>query len=259
MRIPRHPIRTALNRAGYELVRLPSPDFLAETHPDLANEEEFVSFVRRVFPYTMTTVERMWALYEATRYVHEHGIEGSIVECGVWRGGSTMIAALTLQSTGDVDRDIYLYDTFEGMSEPSEHDRSARLPDLADTWDDHRGNVADPVFAYAAIEDVRANLATTEYPAERLHFVQGKVEDTIPETLPGTIALLRLDTDWYESTRHELTHLYPLLAPGGILIIDDYGDWDGARRAVDEWRDATAPAPLMQRIDQTGRLFIKPA
>lgn len=258
IRIPRHPVTTALNRAGRELVRIPSPEHLAETHPDLAAEQEFAALAARVFPFTMTTFERLWALYEATRHVHAHGIEGSFVECGVWRGGSTMLAALTLQAEGDTTRDIYLYDTFAGMSEPTEDDRSAALPDLSDNWEAHRGNVDDPVFAFAALDDVQANLASTDYPDERLHFVQGKVEDTIPETLPGTIALLRLDTDWYESTKHELEHLYPLLAPGGVLIIDDYGAWEGARRAVDEWRAAMSPAPLMQRIDQTGRLIVKP-
>jgi predicted O-methyltransferase YrrM len=104
---------------------------------------------------------------------------------------------------------------------------------------------------------VRETVARAGYPAERIHFVKGAVEETIPRTLPGPLALLRLDTDWYQSTRHELVHLYPLLAPGGVLIVDDYGHWQGAARAVDEYFAAHPPGPLLTRIDYTGRLAVK--
>ena len=108
----------------------------------------------------------------------------------------------------------------------------------------------------ATLDEVAApTCAATGYPAERLHFVEGKVEDTIPEQAPERIALLRLDTDWYESTRHELEHLYPRLSPGGVLIIDDYGHWEGARQAVDEYFKGEV---YLHRIDYTGRLAIKP-
>jgi hypothetical protein len=100
---------------------------------------------------------------------------------------------------------------------------------------------------------------STGYPADRLHLVQGKVEDTLPGAAPARIALLRLDTDWYESTRHELVHLYPRLVPNGVLIIDDYGDWVGAKEAVDEYFAAQPFQPFLSRMDHTGRLAIKPA
>ncbi|MGA2717069.1 MAG: TylF/MycF/NovP-related O-methyltransferase [Bryobacteraceae bacterium] len=93
--------------------------------------------------------------------------------------------------------------------------------------------------------------------AARVHFIRGKVEETIPSQAPESIALLRMDTDWYESTRHELEHLFPRLSPGGILIIDDYGDWQGARRATDEFLANHAPALFLSRIDDTGRLAVK--
>ena len=109
--------------------------------------------------------------------------------------------------------------------------------------------------------DVHSNgsaaMALTNYDPKCMHFVQGKVEDTIPEQAPQSIALLRLDTDWYESTRHELEHLFPRLSPGGILIIDDYGDWQGARKATDEFVAKHAPGFFLSRIDDTGRLAIK--
>jgi O-methyltransferase len=104
---------------------------------------------------------------------------------------------------------------------------------------------------------VKGNLAQTKYPAERIHYIQGKVEDTVPQNAPPTLALLRLDTDWYESTRHELKHLFPLLIDGGFLIIDDYGHWEGARKAVDEFLAGSAKKYFLHRIDNTGRLIIK--
>jgi hypothetical protein len=101
-------------------------------------------------------------------------------------------------------------------------------------------------------------MAMTNYPQDKLNYVVGKVEDTIPETLPRKIALLRLDTDWYESTLHELNHLYPLLTEGGVLIIDDYGHWQGAKKAVDEYIEKNKLKILLNRIDYTGRIAIKP-
>lgn len=256
--IPRHPGKALLDAIGVSVSRHPSPARLAATHPDLAENEEFARLAVRVWPYTMTSIERLWALYEAVRHVEQTGVEGAIVECGVWRGGSSMLAALTLQAQGAEQRDLYLYDTFSGMTDPSEHDAGRHEPDLAAEWDRFKGNTAHPVFAHASIDDVRANMASTGYPAERLHYVQGKVEVTIPATLPGRIALLRLDTDWYESTKHELEHLYPLLAPGGVLLIDDYGYWAGARRAVDEWLETLDQPVLLSRVDDSARMALKP-
>ncbi len=104
---------------------------------------------------------------------------------------------------------------------------------------------------------MKAGFETVPYPAERVHFVPGKVEDTVPQKAPESIALLRLDTDWYSSTRHELEHLYPRLVSGGVLILDDYGWWQGARQATDEWlRDNGFQLALWRA--GTGRVAIKP-
>ena len=210
----------------------------------------------KIKPYTMTSPERVIGLCDAVRYVVANGIEGAIVECGVWRGGSSMAAALMLADLGAPDRDLYLFDTFEGMSEPGELDRragdAAGAADLLAT-----STKGDKVWAYSPIDEVRKNLASTGYPLERIKFVQGKVEDTIPGDAPDKIALLRLDTDWYESTRHELEHLFPRLVPGGVLIIDDYGAWEGARRAVDEYVAGGKVKLLLNRIDETGRVGVK--
>jgi hypothetical protein len=198
----------------------------------------------------------VFAFCEAVRYVERRSIPGAIVECGVWRGGSSMAAALMLGALGAQGRDLCLFDTFEGMSAPTEADQRSRDAAPADRLLD-TSRRDEKIWCCSPLEEVRTNLASTGYPPERIHFVEGKVEETLPGAAPETIAVLRLDTDWYQSTRHELEHLFPRLAPGGVLIIDDYGAWEGARKAVDEYF-ASSPL-LLNRIDETGRIAVKAA
>jgi O-methyltransferase len=245
----------ALARIGFEVRRVPKAGKLAATHPDL--EPEFGDAFALAEPFTMTSVERMYALWQAVGHIHRAGVPGDVVECGVWRGGSSLLAADTLARLGDESRTIWLYDTFEGMSEPTDRDVSFDGDRIVDRWSVLREDRDDPVLCYADLPDVKATMARSGYPADRIRYVQGKVEDTIPADCPESIALLRLDTDWYESTRHELEHLYPRLAPGGVLILDDYGDWKGARDATDEYFAQHPDPPLLQRIDQTGRIAVK--
>jgi len=245
-------------RAGLELRRVADPAHAGRTHPDIA-DRSFYELAARCGAFTMTSIERMCALYTAVGQVVDQRVRGDVVECGVWRGGSSMLAALTLMQKRDEDRSLWLYDTFEGMPEPGALDKDLSGLSMEQTWSDHKGRRSDPIFAYAGLDDVHANLASTGFPGARTHFVQGKVEDTIPERMPEHIAVLRLDTDWYESTRHELEHLYPRLSAGGVLIIDDYGHWQGARKAVDEWRATIEDPPVLWRIDETARAGVKPA
>jgi O-methyltransferase len=211
---------------------------------------------RRVGPYTMTTPPRVYALVRAVEYVVARGVPGAIVECGVWRGGSMMAAALTLLRLDAADRELYLYDTFAGMPPPSDVDTTRsgeRAEDLL-----AEGDEESHIWAIASLSDVRDAVLSTRYPEERIHFVEGLVENTLPATAPDHIALLRLDTDWYSSTRHELEQLYPRLAPGGVLILDDYGHWQGARQAVDEYLAANRISLLLNRVDGTARIAVKP-
>jgi hypothetical protein len=220
------------------------------------------AIIERTASYSIAGIPRTQALIDAVRYCVTRDIEGDFAECGVWRGGSVLAMILTLQALGVTDRDIHLYDTFEGMTEPTEHDTSPVEAPALQTWADAQSRDARPwpEFFEPEVfneEGVRELLLSTGYPAERLHFVRGPVEETLPGRAPERLALLRLDTDWYESTRHELEHLYPRLAPGGVLIVDDYGHWEGCRRAVDEYFSASAPPPLLSRIDYTGRIAVK--
>jgi hypothetical protein len=229
---------------------------LASTHPDL--EPEFAHVHASCAPYTMTSVERMYALWQAVGHVVIHDVPGDVVECGVWRGGSSMLAALALLTRGVDDRGLWLFDTFEGMSDPTEHDVEAQTGlRVEQHWEHLRHQRESHLVAYASLREVQTNMAMIPYPEQHVHFVQGKVEDTLPAQAPERIALLRLDTDWYASTRHELEQLWDRLQPGGVLIIDDYGHWAGARQAVDEFFAGRADAPLLSRIDYTGRIGVK--
>jgi hypothetical protein len=219
-----------------------------------AEDVDDVEIWHHVAPFTLTSPERIQALVDSVRYLERHQVAGAFVECGVWRGGSMMAAALAL--SGATNREFFLFDTYQGMPPPSDVDI------------DYRGNTAelllnDPsragdITLVAQLDEVRRNMASTNYPESKIHYIEGKVEDTVPERAPEQIALLRLDTDWYESTRHELHHLFPRLVSGGVLIVDDYGHWKGARQAVDEYLDSTGIRLLLCRIDFTGRIAVVP-
>lgn len=218
--------------------------------------------VERALPLTMTGVQRLHALVEAVRHCVRRDVPGAFVECGVWRGGSVLAMIIALQELGVDDRDLFLYDTFEGMTTPTEHDVSAYEAPALQTWGEAARANARPwaqLFDPEVFNErsVRETVLSTGYPAERVHLVRGAVEDTLPADAPERLALLRLDTDWYASTRHELVHLYPRLSGGGVLIIDDYGHWQGARRAVDEYFATDAPPPLLHRIDYASRIAVK--
>jgi len=227
-------------------------DYRPTNYDDLSNKIH-----ARVQDYTMTTLERVNALVEAIKYIEKNNIAGSLVECGVWKGGSIMAMALTLKELGNTTRDIYLYDTFEGMNAPTKEDvllngesaevkfSKTKISDDSSTW------------CMCPIEKVKKNVLSTGYPEDKIHFIKGTVETTIPSILPDKIALLRLDTDWYESTKHEMKYLYPILSNKGILIIDDYGQWQGAKQAIDEYIAENDNNLFLNRIDYTGRIGIK--
>src|SRR6266550_48538 len=220
-------------------------------------DEQLTATVKASIPYSLTSAERLVAMCEAVRYVTRYEIPGAIVECGVWAGGSMMAAARTLLDAGVTSRDLWLFDTFAGMPEPSELDRDLRGVAASKRYRGSAGR-GDPRWACAPLDRVRRNLTSTGYPVHRCHLVKGMVEDTVPDQAPDPIALLRLDTDWYASTRHELTHLAGRVSAHGVLIVDDYGHWDGARRAVDEWL-AEFPRPvLLSRLDYSGRMAVLP-
>lgn len=245
-----------LRRLGYDLRRLDA------VPPDFGPEE--TEMFQRVQPFTQTQPEAIVTLVEAIRYLVRHKIEGAIVECGVWRGGSMRAAAETLLALNEASRDLYLFDTFEGMTEPNDIDVDVDI-DIgmqreAPTakWKRLQRKDGGNDWNYVPLEQVQKVIYETGYDQTKIHFVKGRVEDTLPKHSPQKIALLRLDTDWYQSTHHELVHLFPNLVPGGILIIDDYGSFKGSKKAVDEYFELHNIATPLIRIDRMVRLAIKP-
>ena len=229
----------------------------ATLSPDMF-ETEFRELYKLCSPYTMTSCERMYGLYKAVDYVLSSGVPGDFVECGVWRGGSAMIIAKMMVNRGVENRKIYMYDTYEGMSPPTNFDIDINGQNASELMAISANKKEMSVWCLADLSEVKQNLASTGLAPEQLIFIKGKVEETIPEIVPEhKIAILRLDTDWYESTKHELLHLYPILSVNGVLIIDDYGHWSGCRKAVDEYFNSHNVKILMNRIDYTGRIGIK--
>jgi O-methyltransferase len=245
-----------INKLGYKIIK---NDGLLDNNGIPADivDPVFIKLYSECQPFSFTSIEPLYSLYQSVQYIVSNNIPGDFVECGVWKGGSAMLIAKTLLQLGVTDRKIYLYDTYEGMSEPS-----AKDVDFKDESADKLLNSSDKfdeksMWCYSSIDEVKNNLVSTNYPAQNLVFIKGKVEDTIPQSIPSKISLLRLDTDWYESTYHEFVHLYPLLSLQGVLIIDDYGHWKGAREATDNYFKENNIRILLNRIDYTVRVGIK--
>lgn len=235
---------------------LASLDELKRRAPDLPAWQ--IDIIAQAYPYTMTGLNRLSVLIEAVCYVEENSVHGDIVECGVWRGGSMVAAAKTLQHLNRRRR-LWLYDTFSGMSPPTKEDATYYGIHADEVYDKVRSQKEGSEWCKATLEDVVEVMNRSGYDSSQVSYVKGKVEDTIPASLPERISILRLDTDFYESTKHELLHLYELVVPGGIVIIDDYGYWKGARKAVDEFLEGIPDRIFMTRIDSSGRVFVKPA
>ena len=244
-RVAKKIVKKAFNMFGYTTIaRVPS-DTRMPPPP------EFEEIYEKCRMYTMTSRAKMFILYKTVLYILDAGIPGDFVECGVWKGGSMMLVAYTLLARGKDDRKIYLYDTFEGLPMPSKEDYVLKNNKSAfKKWQEKQKRDHNE-WCFSPLEEVEENMHSTGYPKDKLIFVKGKVEETIPQTIPREISILRLDTDWYESTKHELIHLYPLLAMHGVVILDDYGYWAGTTKATDEYiREKSIPLFL---IDSYGR------
>lgn len=220
----------------------------APSFVDIESDKVFMEIHKACDPYTMTPIEVQYALYQACKYIVQAGINDSFVECGVWRGGSAMIAAKTLLALKKCIL-FKLYDTYEGMTEPGKEDIN------------YAGVSGDRLYKsrylVATLDEVKRNFRSTGYPDEPIvSYIKGDIRKTIPDK-HERISILRLDTDFYDSTKIELEKLYPCLVPGGVLIIDDVGHWQGSAKAMEEYF-ADKPNVFFNRVNYSCRLAIKP-
>jgi O-methyltransferase len=250
---------TAMNEARQRLEAAQSYDLSASDW----------NLLKGLRPLTATSLESLIATMRATQYIVDANIPGALVECGVFRGGQVALMLRVLVQNGITDRDVYAFDTFKGMPEPGKEDVVVQVtvsPEsprpgtpASEIWKTLRnadGSGSD--WVNAPLSKVRALLETTGYPLDRVHFVEGLVEDTLPSHAPTSVALMRLDTDFYRSTKHELMCLYPRLSAGGIMFIDDYGAFTGSRQATDEYLRENGHILHLVRVDPTVRMALKP-
>lgn len=191
------------------------------------------SYLRKIENYTKTNPKRQESLYRQIIDLKKNDIIGDFVECGVWRGGICMLAAYTYLDNDDI-RPIHLFDTFKGMTRPCELDRKFFSDDLAiKKWEESK-NCSYNSWCYASLDDVQNNMKRTKYPEDKVHYYVGCATKTT-KTFNKNISLLRLDVDFYNATKECMNNLYPLLSEGGYLIIDDFGVWEGANKAIKEY------------------------
>ncbi|HEX4419922.1 MAG TPA: TylF/MycF/NovP-related O-methyltransferase [Kofleriaceae bacterium] len=248
-----------LNYVSKKLINLghklsPTANDLSWVIPDTSPEDRRV--IAETSKYSSTHPVAQWAFIQAINHIHDRGIPGDIVECGVWKGGNLVLAGLMRKRLGFARR-IWGYDTFQGMTQPNAHDVKPGFKVHAPTKFEARKKTDHVDWCYVPREDVERNYRTAVGDLD-VTLVQGDVLETLKleANLPAQVAILRCDTDFYASTKVELEVLYPRLAPGGILIIDDYGVWAGSKKAVDEYFHGKPP--WLHYINRGVRLVIKP-
>jgi O-methyltransferase len=234
---------TELKYKGEQMINFSSPEELQIINDNLK--------------FTLTRPARMAATMRALKYVSINKIQGAFVECGVWKGGQIIVGIEQLRLLND-HREVFLYDTFAGMTEAGEIDRSF-LNQSAINLMETSEPTSNSIWAKVTIEEVKKNLSNLDYSKNLIRYIVGDVRETLltPKNLPEKISVLRLDTDWFDSTYIELVKLYPLLSPGGVLLIDDYGHWEGSRRAADKFFQEIGIDPFWNAIDYTCVMHLK--
>ena len=240
----RHPLKEILRRSTDTALVADTAIRAVVNVWDLISPFPFSHLYRKIRSRTMCSNARLRGLYGAVTYVVRNGIPGDLVECGCASGGSGAMMALTLRHLG-AHRALWMFDTFEGLPAPTADDPDYEIADLF---------TGTCVGTLEEVQDLFKRLQV----AEEVQFVKGLFQDTLPYSHVGQIALLHIDGDWYESVKVCLENLYDRVTPGGIIQLDDYGYWKGARKAVDEFLEKREIHEPLQRLDYSGRSFRKP-
>ena len=214
-------------------------------------DEDFDMALKVIRPYTMLSEQRLYNLYKLARQVCENGIQGNFVECGVAAGGSSALLAWVIKKYSRHTRKLFSFDSFSGMPRPTADDSHYGIDAESTGWG--TGTCSAPE---SSVIEVCSKLGVEDV----LTTVKGYFHDTLPQMRDwvGMVALLHMDGDWYESTRAILDNLYGRLTNGALVQVDDYGYWEGCRKAIHEFMDARSLRFYMHQIDATGVWFVKP-
>ena len=219
--------------------------------------EDELKIIKKISNYSMSTPANHWAIIQSIKHISKNNIEGDFVESGVWKGGNLILFKI-ISDKLNLNKKIFAFDTFEGMPVPGSKDFDLKNIDAKEIYNKYKSK--DIKWCCSTLDEVKTNIGSfNKNYLDSFYFIKGKVEETlkISENLPDKISLLRLDTDFFESTKKELEILYPKLVPGGVLIIDDYGHWKGSKKAVDEYFELEKNFYWFHRIDYASRLLIK--
>lgn len=272
-------VRSALNNMGYELrkTRKASSEqgisFLSDVNLHLGYylEEEANENVLKVRAYTMLPYVRLVTLYQQAVHCEKAGIQGSFVECGVWKGGAVALMALANMNHGKGPRHIHLFDAFDDICEPDANIDGERALGDARRYtgiDSRMSGTLKPVKgfydAFGGHGELGENKRLLEnvinYNPDYLHYHKGWFQDTLPEDSSQItdIAILRLDADWYASTKVCLDYLYDKVVSGGFIIVDDYGYYEGCKKAVDAFIQGIKTRVFLNQVDHGCIYWIKP-
>ena len=251
-------INSLSKKFGYRFIKIQKSDW-SDNFIGISKFEKKILKISS--KYSMTGFERMFFLIKALKQIKIDNIEGDFVECGVWKGGNLILFQKIIEKLNFKNRKIFAYDTFSGMSQPGSFDLNVNNEKAATIVNKLKKKGVDSkkniILTECDLKDVKKNFKENTKKNNNLICIKGEVEKTlkIKKNLPKKISLLRLDTDWYQSTKTELEVLFPLLSKNGILIIDDYGYWKGSKKAVDEY--FKYKKINLFKIDYTARYLFK--
>ena len=244
-------IKSFLKLFNYKIVRINNfkdryNDFIAE-----ATEEE-LKIIDNFTESSLTTKANLWSIIQSLKYLDNNNIDGDVVECGVYKGG-TLAMILRFLNNLKISRKIYGYDKFEeGLRyiKLTSHDKTIKGESFLDFSNDNIHK-----------NDKQKNFNPIKYlpeiESDNVILVKGDIHETLTKekNIPKNIAFLRMDTDFYSSTKTQLEILFPRLVNGGVLHIDDYGTCPGVKKAVDDYFQSESI--WLHRVDYTCRLLIK--
>jgi len=266
-------IKKILNRLGFDIVRFRSA---TENNLNIKEilgyelENQAVECILMIKNNTMLSKRRLVTLYQQAMYCEKNNIPGAFVECGVWKGGAMGLMALANLHSGNERRHLHLFDAFQDICEPDssvDGERAMReVKEFTKGASLGEGRLQpmtgfyDSLGGAGALDDSRKLLEETiNYPSEMIDYHVGWFQDTLPNEHEGIgdIAILRLDGDWYASTKVCLEYLFDKVVKGGVIIVDDYGAYEGCRKAVDEYLNSNSIKAYLAPVDSECRFFIK--